>query len=237
MCPKAFSRRPISDCNKISQYLAYFFFAFFRRGILSRQSRRFCGIDRARARASCREACVTAEMILFSKADGISRLGEASWPGIDEQMHAKCTSMTNGWDSDHHMEWSVNLTRHEIANLSRRSQHLYAAATRKNDRGKKRETKKRRETRERSENGATARNGHEVLKKGRKKRGEGTHARFPAQYGQKDSSLWSSYLLYRNKEIRPSNKRVLRSQFNGGLPETVQRRLREASGRTSCHEI
>lgn len=31
------------------------------------------------------------------------------------------------------------------------------------------------------------------------------------------------YLLYRNKEIRPSNKRVLRSQFNNGLPETFTR--------------
>lgn len=29
-------------------------------------------------------------------------------------------SMTSGFDSDHHMEWSVNMTRHEIANLSHR---------------------------------------------------------------------------------------------------------------------
>lgn len=28
--------------------------------------------------------------------------------------------MTSGFDSDHHMEWSVNMTRHEIANLSHR---------------------------------------------------------------------------------------------------------------------
>lgn len=30
------------------------------------------------------------------------------------------------------------------------------------------------------------------------------------------------YLLYRNRKIRPSNKRVLASQFTDDLPETSQ---------------
>lgn len=38
-------------------------------------------------------------------------------------------------------------------------------------------------------------------------------------YGQ-SRNITKQYLLYRNKEIRPSNKRVLRSQFNSDLPET-----------------
>lgn len=37
-----------------------------------------------------------------------------------------------------------------------------------------------------------------------------------------DIYLKKRYSLYRNKEIRPSNIRVLRSQFNSDLPETLE---------------
>lgn len=58
------------------------------------------------------------------------------------------------------MEWSVNLTRHEIANLSRRGQHLHVAAMRKKiDRGKETEGQRRDDGTEREgREGARARN-------------------------------------------------------------------------------
>jgi len=130
------------------------------------------------------------------------------------------------------MEWSVNLTRHEIANLSRRGPTSARCHVEK-----ERSREEMRET-----DGRTARNdgterkrtrgrvndpcgAGKCDKKGKKAR---THARFSAH--NTGSRVRSCYLLYRNKAIRPSNKRVLRSQFNGDLPETVQRRLRGASG-------
>lgn len=49
--------------------------------------------------------------------------------------------------------------------------------------------------------------------------------------------VWNYYLLYRSKEIRPSNKRVLRSQFNGDLPETVEQSVTWNEQRTSEREV
>lgn len=131
-------------------------------------------------------------------------------------------------DSDHHhMEWSVNLTRHEIANLSHvGAQHLHIATRRERTVPRHGGTKK--AEGETSEGDVT---------------GGGRRA-FASTRGE-DAPGWSTrenfweicYLLYRNKEIRPSNKRVLRSQFNGDLPETVQRRLRGTSNVFREHEI
>lgn len=87
------------------------------------------------------------------------------------------------------MEWSVNLTRHEIANLSRRGPTSARCGDeeKKIDRGKETEG-------QRGDNG-TEREGREG--EGHPARGVGAggragkerHARFPAQHGQQDTAV------------------------------------------------
>jgi len=136
-------------------------------------------------------------------------------------------SMTSGFDSDHHMEWSVNMTRHEIANLSHQGnictswyeKRMIARWNAKRRHDEKRQGGSRTVRKQRCGNTAVGK------------------CAFSDTDTRTAGTVWNYYLLYRSKEIRPSNKRVLRSQFNGDLPETVEQLVTWNEQRTSEREI